>query len=127
MKILKDAPLSIMTKIFGYGGRYFLSATALLGFPLTSPEILLPEDELWSRAADSLSRGEVIDLGMPKPQGEVLVSGRCFSHDGTPMEATTAALYAGPFQVADGTLVRCLALAAGKLPSQESRATIKMI
>jgi hypothetical protein len=42
-------------------------------------------------------------------------------------EATTAALYAGPFQVADGTLVRCLALAAGKLPSQESRATIKMI
>ncbi len=98
MKILKDAPLSIMTKIFGYGGRYFLSATALLGFPLTSPEILLPEDELWSRAADSLSRGEVIDLGMPKPQGEVLVSGRCFSHDGTPMEATTAAFSVGEIE-----------------------------
>jgi len=98
MKISKDEPLSILTRVFGYRGRYHLAATALLGCKLTPGGGLLPEEELWTLAADNLGRDEALDLGMPKPQGEALVSGWCFPPGGRPAEAVTAEFQIGKIE-----------------------------
>jgi uncharacterized protein YjbI with pentapeptide repeats len=95
MKISKDAPLSILTKVFGYKGKYFLAASILLGFKLTPERGILPEEEIWSLAADNLGRDEALDLGMSKPQGEVLVSGWCFPAGGRPVDAAPAGFQVG--------------------------------
>jgi len=95
MKILKDEPVSILTRVFGHGGRFYLAAAALLGFQLSPGGGLMREDELWSRAADSLGRQDALDLGMPKPQGEVLLAGFCFSPGGEPATAVTAGFRVG--------------------------------
>ena len=95
MKIIKDESLAILTRIFGHRGRYFLAASALLGFRLHAAGGLLTEEELWSGAANNLGRQEALDLGMPKPCGEVLVSGFCFPPGGAPAAATTTGFRVG--------------------------------
>src|ERR1700733_12516514 len=77
MKTIKPQRLGVLSKTFEAGSAcYFtVSALAFFSFEPTSP--LLPEVELWKLAAAELPQG-IVDLGMPKPRGEVLVTGSAF-------------------------------------------------
>ena len=90
MKFIKDEGLSLLYRVFGLGGRDYLSATVLAGFYLTEPGRLFKEGDMWDRAAEVLGKNRVLDLGMPKPGGEVLVLGRCFPRLGKEAKGVSA-------------------------------------
>ena len=79
MKIIKNDTLSILFRVFGHKGGDVLSVAVLAGFSLDDTGRLLDEADMWDRATSALGRGQVLDLAMPKPRGEVLVLGKCFA------------------------------------------------
>ncbi len=75
MKTIKPQKLGLLTRTFEEGGSPYLVVTALLMFPFDEPSRVLLETSLWKLAAKEL--GETpFDLLMPKPRGELLVTGR---------------------------------------------------
>jgi uncharacterized protein YjbI with pentapeptide repeats len=98
MKILKDDTLSILFRVFGYKGGDILSVAVLAGFALDDSGRLLDEADMWDRATAALGRGQVLDLAMPKPMGEVLVLGKCFAPQGQAVQAAEASFRVGSIE-----------------------------
>lgn len=88
MKIIKPDNLSLLYNIFPAipgtcvkHGQFSLVLSAVAGFSFTSsdPDDLLLENVLWQKISESLPPGETLDQGLPKPRGEYLVYGSCWS------------------------------------------------
>ncbi len=90
MRITKDNHLSILHQVFGWRGRNYFSMSVLAGFSLEPADRLLEESDMWDRLVSALPRGQVLDLSMPKPGGEVLALGKCFAPKGRETRAATA-------------------------------------
>lgn len=84
MRIQKPQKLSLLQRVFENDGSAFLVVTPLVYFPFEAPEKLLTEMALWSFVPKQLGRDAMLDSGMNKARGEVLVSGSCFSPGGMP-------------------------------------------
>ncbi len=81
MKTIKPQKLSLLTRTFEEGGTPYLVVTALALFAFDDPARLLLETSLWKLAAKEL--GETpFDLLMPKPRGELLVTGKGYPRGG---------------------------------------------
>ena len=91
MRVIKKDTLSVLHQIFGWKDKFYLSVAVMAGFDLDDPTRLLSEADMWAGAASALGPDQVLDLSMPKPQGEVLVFGKCFAPRGR--EITGAAPY----------------------------------
>ncbi|MFH1019072.1 MAG: DUF2169 domain-containing protein [Pseudomonadota bacterium] len=87
MKVLKDNDLSILFKPWGYGDKYYLHLTAIVGFHLLSPETILSDQELWGKLPQLLGEAGVLDESMPKVRGEFLVTGKCHAPAGQKIRA----------------------------------------
>ncbi len=98
MKIHKQKEHSLILKPFGIGGRLYMAVTVLAFFDLQDPDTLLSEQQLWSAIPEQLGDKQVLDMGMPKPRAEVLVSGSCFAPGGTTRTASQVSLRVGPLQ-----------------------------
>jgi uncharacterized protein YjbI with pentapeptide repeats len=98
MNLTKDDHLALATKLYGYDGRYYVSVAAMLGFSLKKTGHILTEDELWDAAAAALGDNQLLDAGMPKTKGEVLVAGFCHADGGRPVEATQAGFRVGQIE-----------------------------
>jgi uncharacterized protein YjbI with pentapeptide repeats len=75
MKIHKKRDLAFSILPYGAAGRNFLSLAAMAFFDLTAPEGLLTEQDMWKAVPEALGPGGILDPGMPKMRGEVLVAG----------------------------------------------------
>ncbi|WP_428560311.1 MAG: DUF2169 family type VI secretion system accessory protein [Solidesulfovibrio sp. DCME] len=75
MKITKPRDLAFSVKPFALAGRPHVGLAAMAFFDLTAPKGLLTEQELWKAVPEALGPGGILDPGMPKPRGEVLVAG----------------------------------------------------
>lgn len=75
MKIIKPQRLSLLTRVFEDDGQAYLVLTAMGMFPFSEPRRFLHEVVLWKTAAEQLGRDAVLDAGMSKQRGEVLVAG----------------------------------------------------
>ena len=95
MKVIKTRKQSISFQVFKDDKSYHLSA-AVLHFFSFNRSSLLPETELWKFITEELGKEAMIDMGFPKPRGEVLVSGKCFVPDGEPVPACEVRLRFGP-------------------------------
>ena len=95
MKIIKTGKQSILYRIFESGASYYLAVTVLQFFAYNRPG-LLPEAELWESLAGELGQNAVLDMGMPKPRGEVLLAGKCHTPNGRPAKACPVRLKIGP-------------------------------
>ena len=84
MKIYKPLKQGLLTKIFEEKKRYYLVTTVLTFFSLDLPSQLFTEIDLWKFAGEALGKDVILDLGMPKPRGEVLVTGKFFARGGVP-------------------------------------------
>jgi len=93
MQIIGPLQLSIITKNYSWQKKNHLAVTSLLGFPLSGGRPLL-ESELWSRLGDVLG-SNILDMGMPKPNGEVLLFANYHSPNGKPVTAGRARLQCG--------------------------------
>ncbi|GKT30551.1 DUF2169 domain-containing protein, partial [Aduncisulcus paluster] len=64
-------------------------------FDLNDPDNLLDEQELWKTVPGELGPKPIIDQGVPKPRGEVLVSGSCFAPRGQSRPASQVEVRVG--------------------------------
>jgi uncharacterized protein YjbI with pentapeptide repeats len=82
MKTIKPQRIGALLRAFDSGGgASYLAVSELVFFAFAPEAPLLPEVELWKLAAAELPRG-VVDVGMPKQRGEVLVVGSAFPPGG---------------------------------------------
>lgn len=82
MKIIKPQRLSLLTRVFEDDGQSYLVLTAMGLFSFAEPRRLLHEVVLWKTAAEQLGKDAVLDAGMSKIRGEVLVAGSAISTTG---------------------------------------------
>jgi uncharacterized protein YjbI with pentapeptide repeats len=78
MKVLKPMQLSVLHRVYESAPDLVLTLSVLVFFPLDAPRRTLPEIALWKFLPKALGDNVVFDLCMPKPRGEVLVSGSAF-------------------------------------------------
>jgi len=95
VRVIKPLQISLQTRSFGWGGKNHLSVSYLLGFRFGStPEVLLEQD-LWQFLTDQLGKDAMLDVCMPKPQGEVLVYGSYYAPQGELVTADRVELLVG--------------------------------
>ncbi len=95
MKIIKNNHHSLFIKPFGIRGKIHLACSIMILFDLINPDELLSEQELWQKIPPLLGEGGIIDMGMPKPRAEVLVTGKCFTPGGEPRPASQVSFTVG--------------------------------
>ncbi|MBI4702260.1 MAG: DUF2169 domain-containing protein [Deltaproteobacteria bacterium] len=94
MKALKPQRLGLLQRVVEHDRRCTLVVSVLVYVPLASPRKPLTESSLWRELAGELPNG-VLDEGLPKPRGEVLVTGRAFAPGGKPAGAVMVRLVLG--------------------------------
>lgn len=87
MKIIKPLKLGLLYKTYGANDHYFLATTIACFFSFNSQPQLGTEINLWTFTAEELGNDAALDLGMPKPRGEVLVTGTFWSPRGQQVSA----------------------------------------
>ncbi len=102
MKTIKPQGLGVLHRAYEDGGRFFLSVGILSFFPLDEPKRLLTEVALWKFVAAELGKDATIDIGLPKPRGELLLSARGYAPGGVPTPSYMVRAALGPI---DKTLV----------------------
>lgn len=95
MIYIKDDPLAVLTRTFTAAKQDILVVSVLAGFSLGAPDNLFDEDHLWELASEALDRSQVLDQGMPKPGGEVLIAGKCFAPKNKTVSAEQASFRVG--------------------------------
>ena len=96
MKIIKPLKQSVLCKTFEAGRSFHLCTAIMSFFPLASSPTLQSEQDLWEFAGSELGKDAMLDMCMPKPKGEVLVVGRCFTPEAKPVPAYEVHLQIGP-------------------------------
>ncbi len=98
MKMLKDDALSFLNQVFLYRGSARFSVGVIAGFTLDGKPELLPEPDCMAFIKDGLGKDTLFDPCMPKPYGEVLAAGKCYTPDRTPVPAMLPAIRVGSVQ-----------------------------
>ena len=94
MKIIKSPEHGLIYKSFGLKDRIHLSLGVMVYFDLNGPEVL-SEQDMWTDLAPILPPGLILDTGMPKARGEVLVQGSCHAPRGRQIQGAAVSLRAG--------------------------------
>ncbi|PTN36720.1 DUF2169 domain-containing protein [Desulfonatronum sp. SC1] len=95
MKVFKDKTVSPLFRPIGIGGETWLCVAGLVFFDLLDPDALDTEQNMWAALPGQLGQPMIIDQVVPKPRGEVLVSGACFQPDGVARPAHKAGFRVG--------------------------------
>ncbi len=95
MKVYKKNEHSLFIKPFGVANKLYLSLTVFIYFDLNSPDSPLKEQELWKIVPEQLKPNPVLDVGMPKPRAEFLLSGSCFAPRNTTRQASSVSITVG--------------------------------
>jgi uncharacterized protein YjbI with pentapeptide repeats len=101
LKTIKPQKLGFLFRVFENGRTPYFVATVFVYFPLATPEVLLTEQSMYREVVPLLGREAIFDMGMPKPRGEVLVTGSAFAQGGVPRTA-------GAVRVACGSVDKTL-------------------
>lgn len=80
MKVIKPAPVSLISRCFEYRGRMRIGVSALVMTTLGETPALLPEKDIWSFWATRPESRGVLEEGMPRTRSEYLVSGAAYPH-----------------------------------------------
>lgn len=85
MKILKPIKLSLLKKTYRFLGKDHLVISPLCFFRVSTGEVL-PEMAQWPILQKRLGPTDILDMAMPKPQAEILLSGKAFAEGGEAVE-----------------------------------------
>jgi len=77
MKIVKPLKQSLLYKTFEADRSFYLCTAVISFFSFESSPALLSDPDLWKFVSPELGKDAMLDMCMPKPRGEVLVTGRC--------------------------------------------------
>lgn len=79
MKIVKPLRLGLLSRPYRMRGRQRLGLAVFALATLDEQALLQPEADLWSLAGEALGEDGVLDLAVPKPCAEFLVSGAAYT------------------------------------------------
>lgn len=96
MKAVRPLRLSLLHRTFEHDRRVLFVPTIVVLFPFESPKSICNEVELWKMLGAELGRFGVLDQLMYKSQGELLVSGSCFTPGGKPVPSAHVRVSLGP-------------------------------
>ncbi len=96
MRIFKPLQLSLQQKTFSWLNKNQMAVSLLLGFHFDSDKEVLLDQDIWKFLANKLGQDGMLDFGMPKPQGEVIVLGNYYAPGGNPVKADRVQLIMGP-------------------------------
>lgn len=98
--LVKPRTLSLLTKCERRppGASLIISVFAMFDLANPGADRLQGEQELWIMAAKELPPGTPLDIGMPKPQAEVLIGGHAAAPEGRPTERMMLGWALGPIQ-----------------------------
>jgi hypothetical protein len=82
MKIFKPLNQSLLYKSFEADRSFYLCTAVISFFSFESSPVLLSDPDLWKFLSPELGKDAILDMCMPKPRGEVLVTGRCYASEG---------------------------------------------
>ena len=94
MKVFKPLQISLLNKCFSWQKKNKFAVTCLIGFDFDDQKEIILEQDLWKLIPDQMGE-DLFDIGMPKPQGEVLVYGQYHSPGGKPVPADDASVTLG--------------------------------
>jgi uncharacterized protein YjbI with pentapeptide repeats len=95
MKVIKPLRLSVLYRSYEDGNACRLAVAVMVYFPFEQPTRLLPEIALWKFVPEQLGGDSILDMGLPKPKGEVLVKGKCFAPGAKPLPGMQVRLRLG--------------------------------
>lgn len=95
LKTIKPFKLGVLTRTFELDHKHYFVPTILAYCDLGPERCLFPEPELWQLAATELGKDAILDECMPKPRGEFIVHGRCFTANRVPRTAASARVKVG--------------------------------
>ncbi len=98
MKIVKPLKIGLLFRTFEAESRQVLAVTALCLVNPARQTLLDGEPDLWKMFAAELGNEMVLDMGMPKPQAEVLVSGSYYAPEGRAVTAGQVTAQLGPWK-----------------------------
>ena len=96
MKAVKDLEHGLLLSHFTQDDKHYYVVSILTFFGFDDPAAQLSEQELWPFVQTQLGGEQVLDAGMPKPNGEVLVWGSCFAPEEKPVKILNVSFQAGP-------------------------------
>jgi uncharacterized protein YjbI with pentapeptide repeats len=95
MKTIKPLNQSLLYKTFEADRSFYLCAAVISFFSFESSPALLSDPALWKFVGPELGKDAMLDMCMPKPRGEVLLTGRCYAPKGK-ASAGKVSLKTGP-------------------------------
>jgi uncharacterized protein YjbI with pentapeptide repeats len=98
MKVVKPLKIGLLFRTFESEGRQVLAVTALCLVNPGKETLLDGEPDLWKMVAAELGKEAILDMGLPKPHGEVLVSGSYYAPQGQPVTAGQVTARLGVWQ-----------------------------
>ncbi|MEW6265988.1 MAG: DUF2169 domain-containing protein [Thermodesulfobacteriota bacterium] len=104
MRVVKSDTQSVLFRTFQKKAKNCLAVTILSAFSLKQEadaadgrtDRLLDETDIWDAAGAWLPQGDILDAMMPKPSGEVLLAGRCYSPHHRPAHVVKVHMTVGP-------------------------------
>lgn len=84
MQVLKPSRLGILLNTVPVPPRRYAVITTLVYFDLRNPDLLLSEQAMWTMVGEQLG-DQILDMGVPKIRGEVLVHGQACAPGGQPV------------------------------------------
>jgi uncharacterized protein YjbI with pentapeptide repeats len=82
MKVIKPLKQGLLSRTFEYNQKCYFVVTIFNYFPFTPSGNLHSEIDMWKFTAGELGKEALLDSGMPKPRGEVVIHGKFFSPPG---------------------------------------------
>lgn len=95
MKVGKPVRVPILTRVVEIGRAPHFHVAAMVGFPIDSPRALWNEMTFWAAVSKELGEIGVVDEGVSKSRGEVLVAGSFHAPGGAEVKASYARVSVG--------------------------------
>lgn len=95
MKVVKPIKLAALSRVIEIRRRAELHVTAMLGFPLHAPRTLIDEVRVWPLVMAQLGEDGLVDEGLAKARGELLVAGAFHAPGGVALAASYVRVQVG--------------------------------
>ena len=96
MRVIKPFALGVLSRSIEVQRKFFLGIAATTFCPMGGTPGIAGDIAMWKFLAETLPPTEPLDLVLPKPQAEFLVSGDAFTPGGRPLRAVQISARLGP-------------------------------
>ena len=92
---LKGDNLSLTHRFFVFNHDNILMVNVLAAFDCRTPDVPLPEDEVWALLKQACGKQQIMDEGILKSRAEFLVHGACYAPGNVPAKAVEVSVEVG--------------------------------